>query len=113
MRDRRRRSCAARSRASRVGRPALVALASIGLFAAAPARAASVIPARAASVIIVRPVNSPPMMVETLVRLKGELTSAGFQTEIVDAPSPARGAGADSRAGLEQVAAQRGADAVV
>jgi hypothetical protein len=48
-------------------------------------------------------------MVETLVRLKGELTSAGFETEIVDAA----GAPGDSRTGLEQVAAQRGADAVV
>ena len=39
--------------------------------------------ARPASVLIVRPANSPPVMVETLVRLKGELTSAGFDTEIV------------------------------
>lgn len=65
--------------------------------------------ARAASVMIVRPANSPPVMVETLVRLKGELTSAGFETEIVDsAASPG-----DSRVGLEQLAARRGADAVV
>jgi len=59
----------------------------------------------------VRPANSPPVMVETLVRLKGELTSAGFETQIVD--SAARGATADSRAGLEQLAVRRGADAVV
>jgi hypothetical protein len=64
---------------------------------------------RAARVVIVRPANSPPVMVETLVRLKGELTSAGFETEIVDAAPPT----GDSRAGLEQLAAQRGADAVV
>jgi len=67
--------------------------------------------ARAASVMIVRPANSPPVMVETLVRLKGELTSAGFETEIVDgaaADSPG-----DSRAAFEQLAARRGADAVV
>ena len=85
----------------RVGRLALAALASTWLLATA---------ARAASVIIVRPANTPPVMVETLVRLKGELTSSGFQTEIVEA---APGAAGDSRAGLEQLAARRGADAVV
>ena len=67
--------------------------------------------AHAASVMIVRPANSPPVMVETLVRLKGELTSAGFETEIVD--GAATGSPGDSRAGLEQLAARRGADAVV
>jgi len=67
--------------------------------------------ARAASVMIVRPANSPPVMVETLVRLKGELTSAGFDTEIVD--GAAAGIAPDSRDGLEQLAARRGADAVV
>jgi len=67
--------------------------------------------AQAASVMIVRPANSPPVMVETLVRLKGELTSAGFETEIVD--GAAAGSPGDSRAGLEQLAARRGADAVV
>jgi hypothetical protein len=88
-----------------VRRLALAAVVSIGLFAAAPARATSV--------IIVRPANSPPVMVETLVRLKGELISAGFETEIVDGGAPAGSGAADSRAGLEQVAARRGADAVV
>ena len=68
--------------------------------------------ARAASVMIVRPANSPPVMVETLVRLKGELTSAGFETAIVDGASATRGL-ADSRADLEQLAARHGADAVV
>ena len=52
-------------------------------------------------------------MVETLVRLKGELISAGFETEIVDGEVGAGGAAGDSRAGLELLAAQRGADAVV
>jgi hypothetical protein len=88
-----------------VRRLALVTVASIGIFAATIARAASV--------IIVRPANSPPVMVETLVRLKGELTSAGFETEIVDATAAAGSAAADSRAGLEQLATRRGADAVV
>jgi hypothetical protein len=86
-----------------VGRLALAALAFIWLFGAAPARAASV--------VIVRPANSPPVMVETLVRLRGELISAGFDTEIVEGPP--RTATGDSRAELEQLAARRGADAVV
>jgi len=88
-----------------VRRLALAAFVSIGLFAAAPARAASV--------IIVRPANSPPVMVETLVRLRGELISAGFETDIVDAAPPPESGPADSRAGLERLAARRGADAVV
>lgn len=70
------------------------------------------LPANAASVVIVRPANSPPVMVETLVRLKGELISAGFETEIVDG-AEAGGPPGDPRAGLERLAAARGADAVV
>jgi hypothetical protein len=87
-----------------VGRLALAVVASTWLFAA-PA-------AHAASVMILRPANSPPVMIETLVRLKGELTSAGFDTEIVDGAT-AGGVPADARAALEQLAARRGADAVV
>jgi hypothetical protein len=52
-------------------------------------------------------------MVETLVRLRGELISAGFETEIVDGPAPAANAMGDSRSNLEQLATRRGADAVV
>ena len=89
----------------RVGRLALALLASSWLFGATYARAASVL-------IIVRPANTPPVMVETLVRLKGELISAGFETEIVDGGVAPSAAG-DSRARLEQLAARRGADAVV
>jgi hypothetical protein len=81
---------------------------SIWLLSAAAALAAG--PTSGARVVIVRPANSPPVMVETLVRLKGELTAAGFETEIVDGPADA----ADhSRTGLERLAAQRKADAVV
>jgi hypothetical protein len=88
-----------------VGRIALAAaLASIAMFVD--------LRAHAASVVIVRPANSPPVMVETLVRLKGELTSAGFETEIVDG-AEAGGPAGDTRAGLERLAARRGADAVV
>ena len=86
-------------------RLALSILASTWLFGAAPAGAASV--------IIVRPANGPPVMVETLVRLKGELISAGFETEIVDGAAATGSAAGDSRANLEQLAARRGADAVV
>ena len=103
----------AHPRQRRVSRLALAVLASIGVFPATLARAASATPERAASVMIVRPANVPPVMVETLVRLKGELTSAGFQTEIVEAPAAAEAALGDWRAGLEQLAARRGADAVV
>lgn len=86
---------------------ALAIVASIGLSLSLAAAA------HATSVIIVRPANSPPVMVETLVRLRGELISAGFDTEIVDGTAPAGGAAGDSRTGLEQLAARRGADAVV
>lgn len=67
-------------------------------------------PAEAASVVLVRPANSPPVMVETLLRLKGELTSAGFEASIVDGTASASGS---SRADLERLATERGADAVV
>ena len=59
MRGRREHSCARRRRVYRL---ALAALVLIGLLEA--------MPARAASVMIVRPANSPPVMVETLVRLR-------------------------------------------
>lgn len=81
---------------------------SIWLNSASPALAAGT--TSGASVVIVRPANSPPVMVETVVRLKGELTSAGFETEIVDAPT---GAADRSRNGLERLAVQRKANAVV
>jgi hypothetical protein len=94
-----------------VRRLALITFASLVLLATAAAHAAGV--SRAAKVLIVRPGNSPEVMVETLVRLKGELTSAGFETEIVDGVAAAASTTGDSRAGLEQLAAKRGADAVV
>jgi len=69
-------------------------------------------PAQAPSVVILRPANSAPVMVETLVRLKGELTSAGFDTEIVDVPVTRNTLG-NARADLEHLAVQRRAQAVV
>jgi hypothetical protein len=71
------------------------------------------VPAHAVTVGIVRPASPPPLMVETLVRIHGELTSVGFATEIVDEPTPNSASGHASRAWLEQLAAQRGFDAVV
>ena len=70
-------------------------------------------PAHAATVAIVRPVNPPPAMTETLVRLHGELTSLGFQIELVDGPAGDGVRGRESRFWLEQLAARRGVDAVV
>jgi hypothetical protein len=88
-------------------RLALAVVVAVALFGASAARAASV--------IIVRPAGGPPAMLETLVRLQGELASAGFATEIIDAvaatESPA--GSRDARPALEQLAARRGADAVV
>jgi hypothetical protein len=80
-------------------------LAAVALFGAAPAWAATV--------AIVRPNESPPVIAETLVRLKGELTSAGFEARVVDQPAEATAQGRESRAWLEQVAAAPGADAVI
>jgi hypothetical protein len=70
-------------------------------------------PARAATVVIVRPANPPPAIVETLVRLNGELLSVGFATEFVDEPVVDKGAGHESRGWLEQLAGRRKADALV
>ena len=66
-----------------------------------------------ATVVIVRPAEPPPVMTETLVRLKGELTSVGFATQMVDAPGGSTAGDRGSRAWLEQVAGARGVDAVV
>ena len=71
-------------------------------------------PARAATVVIVRPANPPPVIVETLIRLSGELMSVGFETEFVDGPAGEGMPLRESRGWLEQLAARRGgADAVV
>jgi hypothetical protein len=85
-----------------------VKLASTFLAGAMAVLAAGV--AQAASVVLVRPANSPPVMVETLLRLKGELISAGFEASIVEGATNASG---NSRADLERLATERGADAVV
>jgi hypothetical protein len=84
-----------------------LAIVSIWLYGATALAAGGAGPT---SVVLVRPANAPPVMVETLVRLKGELVSAGFEASIVDG---APGGAADSRAGLERLATERKADAVV
>lgn len=89
-----------------LARVAISILALVGLLWSAPSSAATV--------AIVRPLSPPPLMTETLGRLKGELTSLGFSTEFVDEPAASAAGGAhSSRAWLEQLAARRGFDAVV
>jgi hypothetical protein len=69
-------------------------------------------PAVAATVVLVQPANPAPAMVEALVRVRGELSSAGFEVTIADAPA-AEKSGGESRVFLERLAAGRDADAVV
>jgi hypothetical protein len=66
-------------------------------------------PAAAATVVIVRPIRPSAAMLETLVRIGGELASVGFATEVVDAPSD----GQESPGLLEMIATKHGADAVI
>ena len=62
----------------------------------------------AATVILVRPANPKAVTAEALVRIHGELVSAGFDVQIM-ATTP----GVDPRASLEQVASGSNVDAVV
>src|ERR1017187_4467043 len=66
----------------------------------------------AATVVLVRTSNPAPGMTEALVRIHGELVSAGFEVEIVDGLS-VEGTNGESRGWLETLAVRRGADAVV
>jgi len=59
-------------------------------------------------VILVRPANPKAVTAEALVRMHGELVSAGFDVQIT-ASTP----GADPRASLEQTASGNNVDAVV
>jgi hypothetical protein len=61
-----------------------------------------------ATVILVRPANPKAVTAEALVRIHGELVSAGFDVQIT-ASTP----GADPRASLEQTASGNNVDAVV
>jgi hypothetical protein len=72
------------------------------------------LPAQAATVAIVRPAGSSPELSETLSRLHGELLSVGLEVELADLPADARGPGSTApRAWVEEVAAARGACAVI
>ena len=62
----------------------------------------------AATVILVRPAHPKAVTAEALVRMHGELVSAGFDVQIV-----ATTAGADPRASLEQIASGNNVDALV
>ena len=62
----------------------------------------------ASTVILVRPANPKAITAEALVRMHGELVSAGFDVEIMAAT-----AGVDPRASLEQTASGNNVDAVV
>jgi hypothetical protein len=62
----------------------------------------------AATVVLVRPANPKATTAEALVRMHGELVSAGFDVQIT-----ATTAGADPRASLEQTASGTNVDAVV
>jgi len=70
-------------------------------------------PASATTVVIVRPPNASSEAAETLTRLRGELLSEGMKVPMVDWPIAQSSAGADWSSWLDQVAGQRGADAVV
>jgi hypothetical protein len=70
-------------------------------------------PAYAATVAIVRPPNSSADATETLTRLRGELLSVGLEVAMCDRPLARGLAGADSLTWLEQLAAERGASAVI
>lgn len=70
-------------------------------------------PAYAATVAIVRPPNPSSDVAVALHSLHGELLSVGLDVTLADRPAARGLAGADSRAWLEQVAAERGASAVI
>jgi hypothetical protein len=66
-------------------------------------------PAAGAKVVLVRPASPSAAMMETLVRMGGELASVGFATEVVDASAD----GQESPGLLEMLATKHGADAVI
>jgi hypothetical protein len=68
------------------------------------------VPSLAATVVLVRSANPAPGMGEALVRIRGELISAGFDVDVVEGTAGSEG---ESRNWLELLAARRGADAVV
>jgi hypothetical protein len=63
-------------------------------------------------VVLVEPANPASAMGEALVRIRGELVSAGFDVHIVSVQAAEKPDG-ESRTWLERLAVHRGADAVV
>jgi hypothetical protein len=70
-------------------------------------------PVHAATVAIVRPSSLSAGMTEALTRLRGELLSVGLEVTMSERPAARGSAGADSLTWLEQVAAERGASAII
>jgi hypothetical protein len=69
--------------------------------------------ARAVTVVIVRPASASPVMTEAVLRIRGELVSAGYSAEITEASAERRAGDADEVVPLERVARQQGADGVI
>ena len=70
-------------------------------------------PLHAGTVAIVRPPSSAPDVTETLSRIHGELLAVGLEVKMINRPAD-RGPGrADSRAWLEEIAAEGEIDAVI
>lgn len=69
--------------------------------------------AEAATTAILRPRSSAPELNETLFRLKGELLSVGLDVEVVARPASYESDADDPRAALEQLANERGLDAII
>lgn len=70
-------------------------------------------PLYAATIALLRPSSDSPKVTEALFRLQGELLSVGLEVEITD-PPPTFGSDTSTRkAWLEQLAAERGFDALV
>ena len=70
-------------------------------------------PVHAGTVAIVRPPSSAPDVTETLSRIHGELLSVGLEVKLIDRPAGRDLGRADSRAWLEEIAAEGGIDAVI
>jgi hypothetical protein len=69
--------------------------------------------APAVTVVIVRPANDSPLMTEAVLRIRGELVSAGYGAEITEASAERRAGDADAVVPLERLARQEGADGVI
>ena len=67
--------------------------------------------AQAATVAVVSPRNTSPVWNETVSRLRGELLSVGVEAQMVGGPG--RASTGDRRAWLDDLAKERGVDAVI